>query len=114
MPHKFTEEEKLKTIKEYLESNLSMTQFCNTHSITRSTIYAWLNWYNEKKDAWQVAIRTEENVIEEISPTFKETSQKIDDQEFHQYRSVTIQFSNYKITLDKSSFKDVWRVIKGD
>ena len=49
---KYAEEEKLKYVKEYLESDLSMTQFCNVHQITRSTIYLWLNWYNEKNGNW--------------------------------------------------------------
>lgn len=116
MAHKFTEEEKLKIIKEYLESNLSLTQFCNTHSITRSTIYAWLNWYNEKKDVWQVATtgEKENDDVKEITPIFKETNQKIDDQEFHQYRTITVEFKSTKITCDKSTFKDIWRVIRGD
>ena len=110
---KYAEEEKLKYVKEYLESDLSMTQFCNVHQITRSTIYLWLNWYNEKKEAWQLASIDEEKTIKEEAPNFKKTSQKIDDQEFHQYRTITIEFKSIKISCDKSTFKDVWTIIHG-
>ena len=110
----YTEEQKLAIIKTFLESNLSMTQFCNVNNVNYYTLRAWLNWYNEKKDAWQLASIDEEKEIKEETLEFKETSQKIDDQEFHQYRTITIELSSIKITCDKSTFKDVWRIVNND
>ena len=110
----YTEEQKLAIIKTFLESNLSMTQFCNVNNVNYYTLRAWLNWYNEKKDAWQLASIDEEKEIKEETLEFKETSQKIDDQEFHQYRTITIELSSIKITCDKSPFKDVWRIVNND
>ena len=108
----YTEEQKLSIIKSYLESDLSMTQFCNVNKVNYYTLRAWVSWYNEKKDAWQAAT-SEENTIKEINPTFKETSQKIDDEEFHQYRTIKIDFKSTRISCDKSTFKEVWKIING-
>ena len=110
----YTEEQKLGIIKSFLESNLSMTQFCNVNGVNYYTLRAWISWYNEKKDAWQVAITNEGQIVEEIKPSFKETSQKIDDEEFHQYRIVTIEFKSTRISCDKTTFKDIWRIIHND
>lgn len=110
----YTEEEKLSIIKSFLESNLSMSQFCNVNEVNYYTLRAWISWYNEKKDKWQVATIDENKEVGEISPVFKETSQKIDDEEFHQYRSIKIEFKSKKITCDKSTFKEVWGIINHD
>ena len=91
-----------------------MTQFCNANGVNYYTLRAWISWYNEKKDAWQVAITNEGQIVEEIKPSFKETSQKIDDEEFHQYRIVTIEFKSTRISCDKTAFKDIWRIIHND
>lgn len=111
---KYTEEEKLSIIKSFLESDLSMTQFCNVNEVNYYTLRAWVSWYNEKKDVWQVATANKGQIIEEIKPSFKETSQKIEDKEFHQYRTITIEYKSTKITCDKTSFKDIWRIIQND
>lgn len=110
----YTEEQKLNIIKTFLESDLSMTQFCNVNNVNYYTLRAWISWYNEKKDAWQVATTNEGQIIEETKPSFKETSQKVDDEEFHQYRTIKIDFKSFKISCDKSTFKDVWRIINDD
>ena len=109
----YTEEQKLAFIKSFLESNLSLTQFCNLNDINYSTMRAWFNWYNEKKDAWQLASIDKEQDIIELTPEFKETSQKVDDQEFHCYRTIIIEFNSFRISCDKSTFKDVWGIIHG-
>ena len=45
-----------------------MTQFCNVNGVNYYTLRAWISWYNEKKDAWQVAITNEGQIVEEIKP----------------------------------------------
>lgn len=109
--NKYTEEEKLQCIKDYLESDLSITQFCNINNVNRWTLKSWINWYNQKKEAWQASEVSEDSSIKESTPKFKEDNGKIDDEEFHQYRKVQIEFKHVKISCDKSTFKDIWRVI---
>lgn len=108
---RYSEEQKLNFIKEYLESDLTSTQFCNVNKISRASLYQWLNWYNEKKEAWQLATLKEDKV-EETVPSFKETNDKLDDEEFHKYRNIIIDLNGIRISCDKSSFKEIWGIIK--
>ena len=110
----YTEEQKLGIIKSFLESDLSMTQFCNVNNVNYYTLRAWISWYNEKKDVWQAATTNEGQIIEEVKPSFKETCQKIDDDEFHQYRVIKIEYKSARISCDKSTFKEIWRIIHND
>lgn len=108
---RYSEEEKLRYITEYLDSNLSITQFCNVNKIHYQTLQNWLNWYNEKKEAWQSSEISDDDLVNEVAPVFKESNGKIDDEQFHLYRKVEIKFDNFTITCDKTTFKEVWRVL---
>ncbi len=109
--NKYSEEEKLQYIKDYLESDLSITQFCNINKVNYWTLKSWMNWYNQKKEAWQASEVNDDSSVKESTPQFKESNGKIDDAEFYQYRKVEIEYKNVKISCDKTTFKDIWRVI---
>lgn len=66
----YSPEEKMHYIEEYFNSGLSLTKFCDSRDICRSTISTWIRHYNS-------ANLIAKNTFQDVTPIFKQEPQSI-------------------------------------
>ena len=103
-----TKEEKVKLIKEYKASGLSMNKWCIANGIATSTMSTWLAKTNNKKKKTKTTSKAKKKVkFVEVTTPIKTTS-ATDSKVILEYKDFKISISD---SLDVLLLKDILKVV---
>ena len=87
-----TKEEKLKLIADYEASGLSMSEWCNTNGISKSTFAGWIR--NTKAD-----VKTPKSKAKFVEVTIPAELQEHSELQSKNTTDITVEYKAFKITI---------------
>ena len=103
-----TKEEKLKLIADYEASSLSMTEWCATNGISKSTFAGWIR--STKND-----VRTPKSKAKFVEVTLPTGLQEHSELQSKNTTDITVEYKAFKITIpanvDIGTFENILKVV---